>query len=296
MTVTVKLIKTGKGMNTNMKYKKEVLLKVQALEKMILQDFHNICKKHGADYFIMYGSGIGVERHKDMIPWDDDIDVGMLREDFNKIISVIKKDYSDKYEILNFEENNKFPIVTTQIILKGTKFRVKEFKEIDCNFGIYLDVFPFDYVSNEKKEAEKQMKKAWFYNKLLILRNMGGPKLPFKGWKNRAVEIICNIIHGGLKLFHINPQKIYKNYMKQTAKYKDTDRIGFFGATMPGTEIFYKKDIFPVIEKPFGDSVVKVPYNNDKILRHLYGDYMKLPAKEDRVNHCPIELDFGAYK
>lgn len=84
--------------------------------------------------------------------------------------------------------------------------------------------------------------------------------------------------------------------MKQTAKYKDTDRIGFFGATMPGAEIFYKKDIFPVIEKPFGDSVVKVPYNNDKVLRHLYGDYMKLPAEEDRVNHCPIELDFGTYK
>lgn len=278
-----------------MQYSEEKLKKVQNLEKMILRDFHDICKANDIDYFIMYGSGIGVERHKDMIPWDDDIDVGMLRKDMEKVIEIIKRDYSDKYYILNFEENNNFPIVTTQITLKGTKFRVKEFENIDCDFGIYLDVFPLDYVSEDEKLAKKQLKKAWFYNKLLILRNMGGPKLPFKGIKGKIIEAVCEMIHGMLKIFGVKATKIYGKYMKQVLKYTDTGKIGFFGSTMAGTEVFDRNALFPTAEKPFGDSVVRVPHDNDTVLRILYGDYMVMPPEDERINHCPIELDFGKY-
>lgn len=279
----------------NMRYQKETLLKIQNLEKMILQDFHRICAENNIEYFIMYGSGIGVERHKDIIPWDDDIDIAMLREDHDRVLSIIKKEYSDKYLVLNFEENNNFPITTTQLVLKGTKFRVKEFEGIDCDFGIYLDIFPLDYLSDNPKKARKQLNKAWFYNKLLMLRNMPSPKLPFKGVKGKIVKFACVMIHKILKIFRVNRKKIYYKYMEQAKKYTRTKRITFFGSTTPGTSTFEIRDILPTVEKPFGDFIVKVPCKNDKILRYLYGDYMILPPKEDRINHNPIELDFGKY-
>lgn len=279
-----------------MKYKDDILQKVQQLEKEMLFEIHDICVENDINYVILFGSAIGVMRHKDFIPWDDDIDIGLPREDMNKLISIIQENYSEKYEILNFDTNKNFPLMTTHIILKGTKFVVPEFKGIKCNFGIYLDVFPLDYVAEDGKQRKKQLNKAWFYSKLMILRSMGGPKLPVKGIIGKIAKGLCWIIHILLKVFHISRRWIHNGYMKQAVKQSETSIIGHLASTKPGEFCYRYNDLFPPKLKDFGEQKVYVANNCDKILRQNYGDYMIMPDVNNRINHTPIVLDFGKYK
>lgn len=279
-----------------MVYTQEMLKKVQALEKMMLKDFHNICQKYEIPYSIMWGSAIGVLRHKDIIPWDDDIDIALMRDDMMRLIDIIKKEYSDKYFVLNYFENENYPLMTTHIVLKDTRFVVCEFEGLDCPFGIYLDIFPIDYISEDEKKAKRQFKRAWFYNKLFILRSMGTPKVSVPGWKGNMVRFACKVIHGLFKVLHISKKSIYNAYLKEVQRYKDTTMVSMFESTMPRTKGYRYSDIFPVEEKEFADFKVMLSKNIDNILRDEYGDYMQLPPVEARQNHNPVIVEFGKYE
>ena len=143
-------------------YDNITLKKLQNVELEILKDFIKLCDKHNIDYFGIAGTGIGAIRHKGFIPWDDDIDIALRRNDYDKFIKVVKEELSDKYTILNAEENENYPLMTTRMMKKGTKFREYALKDIDCELGIFLDIYSFDNISDDPKEFAKQAREAWF--------------------------------------------------------------------------------------------------------------------------------------
>lgn len=87
----------------------------------VFKDFIKICEENNLQYFLFAGCAIGVERHQGFIPWDDDIDIGMLREDYDKIIKIIREKYSDKYNVLDIDSYKTFPFYNAEIARKGTK-------------------------------------------------------------------------------------------------------------------------------------------------------------------------------
>ena len=103
-------------------YDQETLDKIQKVELDMLRDFDAMCEKHGIQYFAVGGTTIGCVRHKGFIPWDDDIDIGMVREDFEKFLRVANTEYGDKYSVLNFESDNTYPLMTTRWVKNGTVF------------------------------------------------------------------------------------------------------------------------------------------------------------------------------
>ena len=103
-------------------YDEETLKHVQRLEMGILRDFIDVCKENNLTYFALAGTGIGALRHQGFIPWDDDIDVGLPRKDYEKLLEVFESKYSDKYTIGNAEHFENYPLMTTRIMIKGTKF------------------------------------------------------------------------------------------------------------------------------------------------------------------------------
>ena len=100
-------------------YDKETLEKVQKIELSIFKDFKDVCEKNSLTYFGIAGTGIGALRHGGFIPWDDDIDVGLLRKDYDKMIEIFKRDYSDKYTIVNGDEFSKYPLMTTRLTVQS---------------------------------------------------------------------------------------------------------------------------------------------------------------------------------
>ena len=131
-------------------YDKDVLKKLQNVQLEILSDFIDICEKNNLDYFLVFGTALGAVRHKGFIPWDDDVDVGMLREDYNKFLEIAKTQLSNKYEILTPLTNKEYACSVTHFEKKNTSFIPETSKDLKCNMGINIDIFAFDNIADEK--------------------------------------------------------------------------------------------------------------------------------------------------
>ena len=127
-------------------YDNETLTKVQKAELGILRDFVDLCEKNNLTYFGIAGTGIGAIRHGGFIPWDDDIDVAMPRDDFEQFVDIAKRQYSNKYMIMNGTENENYPLLTTRWMIRGTEFVEEPLKNIKCPLGIFLDIYPLDKI------------------------------------------------------------------------------------------------------------------------------------------------------
>lgn len=290
---------TEKRIKIMKEYDNATLEKIQKLELEILKDVIGVCEEFGLTYFAFAGTAIGAIRHNGFIPWDDDLDIGMPREDYEKLLRVFNERYSDRYAIGNPEYMCDYPMVGTRIMIRGTKFIEEVFKDIDCELGIPLDVHPFDNLPDDDREFKKYARRVWFWAHLLILRHMGNPNFPpqYSGDDKRGKRVrnICKAVHMFLVLLRIRPIWIYKRYKKAACRYNhiETERIGWCHAGNPYNDWITNSKAFPVMEADFENIKIKLPGDIDEYLRRIYGDYMQLPPPERRKNHIPYCLDFG---
>ena len=275
-------------------YDTQTLKKVQHYELLILKDFIKVCEENNLSYFGLAGTGIGALRHKGFIPWDDDIDVGLLRADYEKALEIFKLKYSHKYTVVNGDEFKKYPLMTTRIILNGTKFVEYPLKNIDCPLGIFLDVYAFDNVAPTEKEHKKQAFAAWFYSKLLILKHIPFPVLPFSGLKAKIIHCITACAYAFLNIFFISHKFLYNRAKKASCKYNgiEPQAYAYFCDTDRFSNCFKKSELFPLKKLQFEDVDMCFPAGLEKSLEALYGDYMQLPPEEKRKNHFPFALEF----
>ena len=279
-------------------YDEATLHRVQQMELMVYRDALSICKKYNLNMFLLCGSALGAIRHKGFIPWDDDMDVAMTREDYEELVRHVNEDYSDKYFMLNTGTNKNFPLMHTQMTLRGTKFVPEPLKNVKCPFGIFLDIFVLDKMPNDEKELKKISRKAFFLSKIMILRNVPFPVIKYHGFKKVLVYTVTVIAHFLLVIFRVSNRRIYNSAMKMLSKYrnqKDTKKIAYLFDTFPDMEMFDCDEIYPLREVEFAGTKSCVTGNIEKVLTVDYGDYMQLPPIEDRRNHYPYILDFGSY-
>ena len=276
------------------------LKRLQSIELMIANDLKRICKENDIQYFGFAGTGIGVLRHQGFIPWDDDIDLGFLRDDYEKFIRIAKEELKDKYTVMNCETDPNYPLMTTRLMLKGTKFREEALKDLKCELGIFLDLYAFDQVSDNEEEFKKQCRDAWLYSHLMILRSIPFPVLPVKGIKGKIAHGATAVVYGGLSLLHVSKTWLAKKAKEAATRYnggKKTKSVNFFFDTLPDMCVYHYDELFPLVELPFENTTFTFPKEQDRYLRTFYrGDYMQLPPEDKRKNHFPYELDFGIYK
>ena len=275
-------------------YDPEILRRLQLCELSILKDFIKVCEENGLSYFGLAGTGIGALRHGGFIPWDDDIDVGMPRADYNKAMEIFQRDYADKYTVVNAERYDDFPVMNTHIIINDSKFLTEEDKRGNYPTGIFLDVFPMDKTAPTEEERKKHLKKTWILNKLLIVKHIPFPNLPFKGFTKKAVHCCTAVAWFFLNLFCISHKKLYDMCVKECTKYNDSDTgfLAYCCDTLALTNIYNEAELYPLRKIKFEDVELNFPNNLEKSLEILYGDYMQLPPVEDRKNHSPCELEF----
>ena len=274
-------------------YPPELLQRLQQCELEMLADFAVICKENNIDYFGVYGTGIGALRHGGFIPWDDDIDIGLLYNDYLKLIDVYKSKYSDKYIIVDAVEYKNYPLMTTRITLKDTKFITDSLKNIDCPMGIFLDIFPFFNISQDDKAQKKQSRSAWFWGKILILKHTPFPYIDFNGIKGKIIHCITAVASAFVNIFFTH-NSLYKRIMKICSRYQseDTGRYEYFFGTKLGGSIYTKEELFPTKYLNFGGVDLAFPNQLEALLTKLYGDYMQVPPPEKRKDPHIITLKF----
>lgn len=269
-------------------YDDETLKHLQNVELMILKDFIKICKENNLKYYIYGGSLLGAVRHKGFIPWDDDIDVIMFREDYEKFKKIFLQLDQDKYDLLTHENYDDYFFLFLKIVLKDTKFEEWWVNQVSFDEGINIDIFVLDYVSSNKIKRLYQTKICRILDRLLTLSS-----IKLKGY-SFIVEKASNTMHFFLNLFKIKPLIIIKKCESLLKGCGDSELVCDISA-LHHPQIYRKIDFGNGIEIEFEDIKVNAPINYDSILKQIYGDYMQLPPKEDRYNHITENLDFGKY-
>ena len=274
-------------------YETEQLKKLQEYELEIVEDFTKVCRENNLTYIGIAGTCLGAVRHKGFIPWDDDVDVAMPYEDYLKLNAIFEEKFKDKYTVVNAQKYNDYPAINEHIVINGTKFVTEDAKHLKYPQGIFLDVFPLYKSPKDEVLRKKHYKKAWILGKILILREIPFPKVPFTGLKRKAVHIATFCISKIIRLL-ISHKNLYSIILKLSLKYQNEEDYiyEYYSDPKPGRMYFYKDDFFPIKELPFENTTLNFPNNTDVHLRRNYGNYMQLPPVEKRRNHAPLVLKF----
>ena len=273
-------------------YDDKILKHLQSLELGILKDFIKICEENNLTYYMYAGSLLGAIRHQGFIPWDDDLDVIMFRDDFEKFKKIFQATENEKYELLCNETNKEYFHLLAKLMLKDTRFEEAWVSQVDFHIGINMDIFVLDDLAENNLKRSYQLKKAFWYNKLMIMSQIKLDDLPF------VTKAITHTGYHILNLFRVNPSSINRRCLNFLKKYKSPDAKQVFDISATAEEypqIFRKDDFKSVVKVKFEDIEVNAPVNYDYILTSLYGDYMQLPPEEGRYNHITETLDFGPY-
>jgi len=279
----------------NLKYNEyddETLKHLQSLELMILKEFVKICEENDLTYYMYAGSLLGTIRHHGFIPWDDDLDVVMFRDDFEKFKEIFIANPHDKIKLLSCETEEDYFHLLSKLTLKDTLFEEKWVSQVNFHIGVNIDVFVLDDLSDNNFKRNYQLKKSFLYNKLLIMSKIKLDDLPFLS------KLITHTGYHILNLLGIKPRWLNKRCLNFLKKYKNPNCEFVFDISATAEEypqIFNKNGFKKVKKAKFEDIEVNVPSNYDEILTSLYGDYMQLPPEEDRYNHITETLDFGPY-
>ena len=275
----------------------EELRKLQLISTDILEEFDRVCGVLGIPYFIYAGTAIGAIRHKGFIPWDDDIDVGLLREDYNRFMAEAPGVLKEQFEILNPLVTPSFPACNANLSLKGTYCVPEEFKNCPFQYPIGIGVFAFDKVVDDPALLRRQCRRTWLWGRLSFLRATPSPHLSLTGWKRGLVLAACHIAYGAMKLFHVSPRWIYQRWEKAATLYNDrqSDLVADFMDKNPLQCSATLDELYPTKTIEFEGISVQTACDDDAFLRRIYGDYLVLPPVEERWNHYPSRLDFGSY-
>lgn len=266
-------------MKLDKNYKRKLQLKILD----IVKDIDALCRENNIEYYILYGSALGAIRHKGFIPWDDDFDIGMTYDNYKKFLNICEKKLDkNKYYVQTYEKEKNYYLsfakirnITTTLIEEGNK-------DIDIIRSVYVDVFPLVGVPNNKfKENILKVNRAFMLSANNNIIN------------NKLLSGIFKII---LKIF--GREKILNYTTKRCFKYK-TSESDYLVSITDGdgyTQNKLKKEVFGKPKYvPFEDTMLPVPEDTDAYLKSVYGDYMKIPSKEQikAREHTPYFLDFN---
>lgn len=273
-------------------YTEEQIQKIHEIELQNLKVFDEICKKLNIKYFLYGGTLIGAVRHKGFVPWDDDLDVALSRNDYMKLVQEAPAILPKEYYLQSPYTDKKSPFLYTKLRLKGTTYTEFIHHRLDIEQGIYIDIYPIDNIPDDEDAFLALYHKFQKLARCYVLRQCHFPSVEGTSLKRRVKNLARFALSTMLKLI---PQKQFVNQADALmTKYNhiNTSRMGNL-SYFDSTNLFYNP--FPMKRGEFEGLSVNLPGGWHEHLTSRYGDYMELPAEEDRLGHMPYLLDFGKY-
>lgn len=269
---------------------------LQAHLRMMYKEIETICNRHGLRMCAGYGTVLGAVRHQGFIPWDDDIDLLMPREDYDRLIN----DYADELpnNLRVYAPNTKF----------GPLYRFAKIVDINTRFispgdsdneahGVFIDIFPLEYAPNNNFVL-------WWrnnYTRMLLLiaacvdqrkeRNQIYKSLMSSTLKGKVTYTIREFI--GIIFSWRRPYEWYNRIAKYTNYGKHTKLVNVptAGGTIASLKPLNLSDCFPAIKQKFNDIEIFVPRKYEEYLVHNYGNWRWIPPVEERWQHFIEKLE-----
>lgn len=268
------------------------LHKVQKELLQILKDFDDICSKHHLTYWLEGGTCLGAVRHNGFIPWDDDVDVGMLRRDYEKFMKIAPSEFGDTYFLENWNVESGYGLPFAKVRKNGTRYVEAGSQNAHCHHGFYLDIFPYDNYPDNEEDLKKVKHTTEWVSRMILM------KCGYTPWLNGGFSLKRYLLYLPVRimaLFH-NTKKLKHEYdlVAQIANGSSTGKI-YSSAYITGKDCPCRSEVFQSFERhKFEDCEFLIPRRWDEYLTAQFGDYMKLPPVEERENrHTILNLDFG---
>ena len=261
-------------------FKKLDIDEIKEVELGVMDYIHNICKEKGINYSLAYGSLLGAVRHRGFIPWDDDLDIALKRDQYDKLYQAILEDNNSIYKVVSWENDSRYPYPFYRVYDSRTVYE-NNYIQNDIELGICVDVFPFD----DYKDVNKEITKLDMYRRLSAYT--------LYGIRNKEAGIKNIVRYLMLVAFRLTRVKTWNKKLNDCSKVPvNSEYIDYLMESKKYSTKIDAKALDQVVEFKFEDRVYNIPTDYDHILTTIYGaDYMEIPPIEKRIQHD----DFVAY-
>ena len=256
----------------------------------ILNEIKRICVSNHIDYFLDGGSMLGAVRHQGFIPWDDDIDVGMTIKNYRKFLAIAEQELGTDFFVDNYEHNEEYALVFSKIRLKGTTYIELKGNADALHNEIFVDVFPYYYVSDNIVVRNLEAQKMRILSQTLL------EKSRCRVWAGEGVVKRLKFIPIDLLSVFLSKKYMYRKMEKILVRHNNTNYMcvhaggRFYSYWNMPSEIFrnyvmasFEGELYPILRE------------YDRYLTIGYGDYMKLPPENKRMTHNIVKLELGSY-
>lgn len=275
---------------------KEMILDDKALRKLqltqveILDEIVRVCNNLEIDYYLAYGTLLGAVRHKGFIPWDDDLDIQIKRDDYNKFVKYAPKELSSKYMFVDANTEKNYGLCYGKVVKKDTLYLEYNAPKKLCN-GIFVDVFPLETLGDVASEGNDLLKNYCRYKQFLLAKC--GYRLTDGSLKN---NIRCIMLKAASAMY--TKKKLLEKIAVEEEKIRSTGKnyVDVISSSSYGYGLkkhlpadWYSDNVYLEFER----KQYKCPKYWHEVLTEEYGDYMQLPPVESRQNrHLIVKLDF----
>ena len=265
--------------------------RLQLAELEILKDIDRVCREYDIAYWLDSGTVLGARRHGGFIPWDDDIDLGMPRDDYERFLDVAPAALGNRFRVTCSRSNPRQAALFAKVMLKGTRFVTDETEEAGFDQGVFVDIFPYDAVCSEPNAAKRQRERCMMWQSLSYLYHSKHIVVPHKGALGAAEKAACRIAHYVVRAV-LSPGRINRGFDKAAMIAKnDPESDALMASSYAATEPFPKSMLLPPGIIQFEGKDFFAPADVEGYLRTQYGQtWNQLPPEDQRRNHAPKEL------
>lgn len=273
-----------------------ILRQVQLVQLEILKEVKRICDENNIVYSLEGGTLLGAIRHKGFIPWDDDLDISMVRDEYERFLKIAPEVIKPEYVVQSWYTDEGYGLPFAKVRKRNTLYIEKATEKASCNQGIFIDIFPYDEYPDDAKAQEKQRKVYTFYKTLIRAKCHYTPWYEdgTMNWKKYMLYLPFRFLAmfqskgAMIKKYDVNAKK----YNGEGHKQLYVQGISAYGRYLVNGEMFQDE-----IMVPFEDDEFKAPRDYDKLLTSMYGDYMTPPPKGQREDrHRVLKISFGDEK
>lgn len=247
-----------------------------AAEMEVLCQIDAICKRHGIPYFADWGTLLGAVRHKGFVPWDDDMDIGMKRPDYERFWRIALKELPEGYQVINAHTSSTHLTVDTKIsngiTMQFSEEHLRTFH--GCPYVVFIDVFPIDYVPREKSVEE--VLTTMINIVCSTAGNMNDPETDEKTFNDTVnmIQDMCGVVFNESQPIFQQLALLVEDLCGLYGP-DDADYLTALHRLVGGQPYYVPKECYDkAIWMPFENIEVPVPIGYDKILTFKYGDYM----------------------
>ena len=260
---------------------KEILRKLQSVENTMLYDLSRLLKDNDIGFYLAYGTAIGCARHKGFIPWDDDVDIFILGEDYPRLQKLFKEKDTGYLKLHDYSTVSNYPYVFPKIIDSRTVLREKAFDHIHYEGGVYIDVFPL--INLPQSKIRRSLFEKIRYFRYAAVKAAYVDASNYGRLKQIGISM-CKTL--------FNPQKLQEKLFRMYIR-KDTESTLYIEPLV--FNLYMEKKWFEkIVYMDFEGNSMPMPSMYDEFLTSYYGDYMTPPPVEERVPvHTFSYLEFN---